>query len=200
MARAKSKVVTRAVKPPSSFVTIDASTQSLAFAFVVDGTVVQYGKVKFEGANLDEKIRDIALKTYAFFLKYKTDTIVIEDTVYINSPQTVTTLSKCHGALLAAAYLAGVKHTFKVSPIAWQSYIGTRLLTAPERARIKSQTPGRSASWYKAKERQIRKQKTIDTVNKRFGFGLSDDDIADACGLAIFSIENWKKVTTYAKK
>ena len=200
MARPKSKIVTSATKPPNSFVTIDASTQSLAFAFVRNGTVVEYGKVKFEGSNLDEKIRDISLKTYAFFLKYPTDTIVIEDTVYINSPQTVTTLSKCHGALLAAAYLAGVKHTFKVSPIAWQSHIGTRLLTAPERARIKSQAPGKSAAWYKAKERQIRKQKTISTVNEEFGFHLTDDDIADACGLAMFSVSCWKKVAAYAKK
>lgn len=185
---------------PNRFVSIDASTQSMAFSLVENGRVVEYGKIKYEGANLDEKINDIARKTHAFFLSYKIDTVVIEDTIYINSPQTVTTLSKCHGALLAAAYLAGVKHTYKVSPIAWQSHIGTRLLNQSERMKIKKDNPGKSASWYKSKERSIRKQKTINTVNDKFGFSIKDDDIADACGLAIFSVECWPKVVSYGRK
>jgi len=189
-----------APKAPSSYVTIDASTQSLAFAVFQDGTIVKHGKIKYVGATLDEKIRDIAEKTYAFFKSFPAKIIVIEDTVYINSPQTVTMLSKCQGALLASAYLAGVEHTYRVSPIAWQSYIGTRLLTDTERKKIISDNPGKSPSWYKARERAIRKQKTIDTVNNRFDFNLDDDDIADACGLAMFCDANWTKVMSYGKK
>ena len=200
MPRVSKSAIKTVTKQPDSFVAIDASTQSLAFAYVKNGVVVEFGKVKYEGSTVDEKIRDIAIRTYAFFLAYPTDTIVIEDTVYINSPQTVTTLSKCQGALLAGAYLAGVKHSYKVSPIAWQSYIGTRLLTTQEKALIKSKNPGRSAAWYKSKERSIRKNKTMDTVNERFGFSISDDDIADACGLAIFSVDCWNKVLSYGKK
>lgn len=185
---------------PSTFVSIDASTQSMAYALVKEGGVTEYGKIMYSGKNLDEKLKDIASKTYAFFKAYPIDTLVIEDTVYINSPQTVTLLSKCHGALLAAAYLAGVKHTYRVSPIAWQSHIGTRLLTTAEKAKIKRQFPNKSAAWYKSKERQIRKEKTMRTVNKRFGFDIDDDDVADACGLAIFSVECWPKVMSYGKK
>lgn len=194
------RVIKSISKAPGSFMTIDASTQSLAFAVVENGVVVKYGKLKYNGATLDEKIKDISKKTYSFFLSFPVETIVIEDTVYINSPQTVTMLSKCQGALLASAYLAGVEHTYKVSPIAWQSYIGTRLLTEAEQKKIKTSNPGKSASWYKSKERSIRKQKTIDTVNKKYGFGITDDDIADACGLAMFSISNWGKVLSYGKK
>ena len=185
---------------PRDFVTIDASTQSLAFAVVKNGKIVRYGKITYEGSNLDERIKDIAEKTRALFETLPTKTIVIEDTIFINSRQTVTTLSKCHGALLASAYLAGVKQTYRVSPIAWQSYIGTRLLTDAERKKIKVANPNRSASWYKTKERSIRKQKTIDTVNKRFKFNLTDDDVADACGLAIFCLSNWNKVLSYGRK
>lgn len=187
-------------RAPETFLAIDASTQSMAFALVKNGKVVEFGKVVYEGANLDEKIKDIANRTYAFFKAYRVKTIVIEDTVYINSPQTVTTLSKCQGALLAAAYLAGVEHSYKVSPIAWQSHIGTRLLTKSEKSAIKAAHPGKTASWYRSKERTIRKQKTMNTVNKRFGFSLTDDDIADACGLASFTIDAWPKVLSYGKK
>lgn len=191
--------LTRAVAP-KSFMTIDASTQSMAFSVVKNGEIVEYGKIRYSGSTLDEKVKDIAHKTYAFIKAHPVNIIVIEDTVYINSPQTVTLLSKCQGALLAAAYLAGVDHTYRVSPIAWQSYIGTRLLTPTEKAALKKQYPGKSASWYKAKERDIRKHKTIDTVNKRFDFALDDDDVADACGLAMFSMDCWTKVVTYGKK
>ena len=192
--------VTKTLKSPQSFVTIDASTQSLAFALITNGKLVKYGKIKYVGSTLDEKLKDISQKTYAFFNEFDIKTIVIEDTVYINSPQTVTMLSKCQGALLAAAYLAGVEHTYRVSPIAWQSFIGTRLLTDAERKKLKAENPGKSASWYKSKERTMRKHKTIATVNKKFGLDLYDDDIADACGLAIFCINNWNKVISYGKK
>lgn len=197
MARTIKTVKTKA---PARFMSIDASTQSLAFSLVENGHVIAYGKVKYEGSTLDERVKDVAQKTYAFFLSYPVDTVVIEDTVFINSRQTVTLLSKCHGALLAAAYLAGVQHTHRVSPIAWQSYIGNGLLTPAEKRAIKTATPNKSASWYKAKERSIRKQKTIDTVNKRFGFDINDDDIADSSGLAVFALENWQKVLSYGKK
>ena len=188
------------LKAPSRFISIDASTQSLAFSLVEDGVVVGYGKIKYEGHTLDEKVRDVAQKTYAFFKSYPVDTIVIEDTIFVNSRQTVTLLSKCHGALLASAYLAGVKHTHRVSPISWQSYIGNGLLSPAEKKIIKTKNPNKSQAWYKSKERETRKAKTMDIVNKRFGFSITDDDIADSSGLAIFAIENWGKVLAYGKK
>lgn len=189
-----------AQKPPTRFMTIDASTHSLAFAIVENGSIVEHGKLLYSGDNLDEKLNDIAHKTYIFMKEKKIQYVVIEDTVYINSTQTVTVLSKCQGALLAAAYLAGVKHTYKVSPISWQSYIGTRLFTKDEKLRMRQKFPNKSAAWYKAKERQLRKQKTIDTVNKRFNLSLTDDDIADSCGIAMFCMDQWPKILQYGKK
>ena len=44
---------------PRDFVTIDASTQSLAFAVVKNGKIVRYGKITYEGSNLDERIKEI---------------------------------------------------------------------------------------------------------------------------------------------
>lgn len=184
------------ITPPSSFVSIDASTNSMAFAIFKNGTISSYGKIKFNGGNINEKLKDISTKTKAFFDQLPDGTIiVIEDTIYTNSHNTAAQLAKAQGALLGGAFLAGAMKSYAVSPMAWQSYIGTRLLTPAEKAAIKKQFPNKSAAWYKAKERDIRKHKTIDTVNKRYNTNVNDDDVADAMGLATYAAHNWGKVT-----
>ena len=183
------------VAPPSSFVSIDASTNSMAFAIYTDGKIIRYGKIKFNGNNINEKMKDISNKTKAFFDKLPNGTIiVIEDTIYTNSHNTAAQLAKAQGALLGGAFLGGAKESHCVSPIAWQSFIGTRLLTAAEKAAIKKATPNKSAAWYKAKERDIRKHRTIDTMNKTYGTNVDDDDVADEMGIATFAASNWGKV------
>jgi Holliday junction resolvasome RuvABC endonuclease subunit len=167
----------------------------MAFAIYTDGKIIRYGKIKFNGNNINEKMKDISNKTKAFFDKLPNGTIiVIEDTIYTNSHNTAAQLAKAQGALLGGAFLGGAKESHCVSPIAWQSFIGTRLLTAAEKAAIKKATPNKSAAWYKAKERDIRKHRTIDTMNKTYGTNVDDDDVADAMGIATFAASNWGKV------
>jgi Holliday junction resolvasome RuvABC endonuclease subunit len=179
---------------PTSFCAIDASTNSLAFAYFVDGNLLHWGKIKYQGNNVYEKIADTSHKTVAFFNSFPVDVIVIEDTIFANSPKTAAQLAKCQGALLAAASMAGVKAVYAVSPVAWQNYVGTRLLNQQEKDEIKNTTPGKSNSWYKTREREIRKNRTIATMNERFDIGNSDNDIADAIGIGVYSMENWTKV------
>lgn len=182
--------------PPLSFVGIDASTNSMAFAIWENGKITRYGKVKFSGSNINEKMKDISVKTKAFFETIEDGIIiVIEDTIFTNSHNTAAQLAKAQGALLGGAFIGGAGKSYSVSPMSWQSYIGTRLLTPAEKAAIKKATPGKSAAWYKARERDIRKHKTIDTMNKRYGTTVDDDDVADAMGLATFAANNWGKVT-----
>lgn len=179
---------------PESFCSIDASTNSLAFAYFVNSNLKNYGKIKFQGNSVYEKIGDTAHKTMGFFNSFPVEVIIIEDTIFANSPKTAAQLAKCQGALLAAANLAGVKRVYAVSPVAWQNYVGTRLLTAEEKDAIKKATPDKSGSWYKTREREIRKNKTINTMNTMFDINISDNDIADACGIGVYCLNNWTKV------
>lgn len=190
---------------PRRLIAVDASSSSLAYAVVEVGEgieVLSHGKVFFGGSTPNERIRNAVTVSYELFLELSKTAkyVVLEDVVFINSPQTLATLAKTWGAIVGGATLAGMSGVYKVSPIAWQSYIGTRLLTKDEKDELKELYPGRKTSWYKNKERAIRKQKTIGTINNRFGLDISDDDIADACGVAIFSGENWGKVVQYGKK
>lgn len=181
-------------KAPNSFCAIDASTNSLAFAFFRNQDLISYGKIKFVGQNIYEKIGDTSHKTMAFFKEMPTENIIIEKTIFANSAQVAANLALSQGALIGGAQLGGVRHVYGIAPIAWQSYIGTRLLTTDEKKAIRTKNPDRSNSWYKAQEREQRKNKTINTINHKFDLKINDNDIADACGIGMYAIDNWARV------
>ena len=52
---------------PKTICSIDASTNSLAFAIFSDISLVAFGKINFQGANTYAKVKDAARKSYAFF-------------------------------------------------------------------------------------------------------------------------------------
>jgi hypothetical protein len=182
------------ISPPQNFCAIDASTNSMAFAYFENYKLKQYGKIKFSGEKIYDKIGDTANKVRLFFLSFPTENMLIEKTIFANSPLVAANLALSQGALIGAAKLGGVSNVYGVTPMSWQSYIGTRLLTKEEKDLIRSKSPGKSNSWYKNQEREQRKQKTINTVNKNFQINISDNDVADACGIGMFALDNWEKV------
>jgi hypothetical protein len=182
------------IDAPENFCAIDASTNSMAFAYFVNHKLEKYGKIKFSGDKIYDKIGDTATKVRSFFLSCPTENMLIEKTIFANSPLVSANLSLSQGALIGAAKLGGVSNVYGVTPMSWQSYIGTRLLTKEEKEEIRKRTPDKSNSWYKNQEREQRKRKTISTVNDKFNIKVDDNDIADACGIGIFALENWERV------
>ena len=179
---------------PKNICAIDASTNSLAFAYFNNGDLFSYGKIRFSGNSIYEKLGDTVYKTMEFFKAMPATHMIIEKTIFANSAQVAANLALSQGALIGGARVGGVKNIYGVAPMSWQSYIGTRLLTVDEKQKIRQSNLGKSNSWYKSQEREQRKQKTILTVNNRFNIKLNDNDIADACGIGIFVLENWEKV------
>ena len=178
---------------PRRFCAIDASTNSLAFAIFDNKKIVACGKIKFEGTTTYEKVADAAQKTKLFFDEFDFDTIVIEHTVFMNSPKTAAQLAMVQGALLGAASMSGVKNIGSVSPMTWQNFIGNKKLSKEEKAEIAKKNPGKSVSWFKNEERNIRKQRTIRFVNINYNKFLIDDDVADACAIGHWALHNWSK-------
>ncbi len=180
---------------PDSFVSIDASTTSLAFAYYKNQELAKYGKIKYFGNDVYEKIIDCSHKTKAFFNQFENiEYVVIEQVIYLNSPKTAANLAMSHGALIAAASLAGVSHVSSVSPMQWQNWAGNKRLTVEEKEKIKNNNPDKTASWYKSQERLFRKQRTIKFVNDKFNIKVDDDDIADSIAIGSWAIDNWNKV------
>ena len=179
---------------PKTICAIDASTTSLAFALFDNKKLTTVGKIKFEGTTNYKKVMDACAKTKAFF-EYSGgfEAIVIEHTVFMNSPKTAADLALVQGALLGAAGLTGTKIIGTVAPITWQNYLGNKRLTKEEQIDVRAKNPGKSDSWYKSYERQIRKERTIKLIEINYDKIINDNDVADACGIGHWAINNWNK-------
>jgi hypothetical protein len=179
---------------PNTICAIDASTNSLAFALYSKDTLGAIGKINFEGNNTYEKVMDAGKKVKAFLDFYNGfEAIIIEHTVFMNSPKTAADLALVQGAILGAAGQSGTKVIGRVSPITWQNYIGNKKISKDEQLFIRAQNPGKSLSWYKTYERMLRKERTIKFINTIYNKTITDNDVADACGIGHWAIKNWDK-------
>jgi Holliday junction resolvasome RuvABC endonuclease subunit len=181
---------------PKVICAIDASTNSLAFALfdTQQKTLGTIGKINFEGKDVYEKVIDAAIKIKAVFDYYGGfEAIIIEHTVFMNSPKTAADLALVQGAILGAAGQSGTKIIGKVSPITWQNFIGNKKLSKEEKFMVRATNPGKSESWYKTYERELRKQRTIKFININYDKNINDNDVADACGIGHWAMQNWEK-------
>ena len=108
---------------PKTICSIDASTNSLAFALfnTQEKILDTVGKINFSGNDTYQKVMDAGQKVKAFFDYYGGfEAIVIEHTVFMNSPKTAADLALVQGAILGAAGQSGTKTIGKVAPITWQ--------------------------------------------------------------------------------
>jgi Holliday junction resolvasome RuvABC endonuclease subunit len=183
-------------KLPKTICAIDASTNSLAFAIfdTQQKTLESVGKITFKGKDTYEKVMDAGQKVKLFLDLYGGfEAIVIEHTVFMNSPKTAADLALVQGAILGSAGQSGTKVICKVSPITWQNFIGNKKISKDEQLFIRSQNPGKSVSWYKTYERNLRKERTIKFININYDRTITDNDVADACGIGHWALKNWGK-------
>ena len=179
---------------PNTICAIDASTNSLAFAVYKNNDLSEIGKITFEGNDIYEKVMDAGAKVKAFFTYHGGfEAIVIEHTIFMNSPKTAADLALVQGAILGAAGQSGTKIIGKVSPITWQNFIGNKKISKEEQLLIRSKNPGKSVSWYKTYERNLRKERTIKFINTIYSKQITDNDVADACGIGHWTLSNWSK-------
>jgi hypothetical protein len=195
-----SKTKWGAESQPKTICAIDASTNSLAFALFVGNELESIGKISFEGNNIYEKVMDAGKKVKAFFDIYGGfEAIVIEHTVFMNSPKTAADLALVQGAILGSAGQSGTKIIGRVSPITWQIFMGNGKISKEEQLLIRSQNPGKSDSYYKAHERMLRKERTIKFININYDRTITDNDVADACGIGHWAVKNWDKAIGESK-
>jgi len=181
---------------PKKICAIDASTNSLAFSVFDTFTksIVTVGKINFEGKDTYEKVMDAGKTVKAFFDIYGGfEAIIIEHTVFMNSPKTAADLALVQGAILGSAGQTGTQIIGKVSPITWQNFIGNKKISKDEQVVIRYQHPGKSISWYKTYERNLRKERTIKYINTIYDRTITDNDVADACGIGHWALSNWDK-------
>ena len=165
---------------------IDASTNSVAFCLMENDIPVKWGKIEFTGADIYEKIYDAKRKVHAMLTELKSDYIAVEGAVLVRSPDAVIKLSYVYGVVIAELMASGAK-VITISPTSWQAFIGNKNPTKLEKDKLRFENPGHADSWYKAKMREIRKQRTVDYFNNKYNLQLDDFDVADSFGIAHYS-------------
>lgn len=165
---------------------IDASTNSIAFCLMENDVPLKWGKVELSGNDIYEKIYDAKKKMALMLDELKSDYIVVEGAVLVRSPDAVIKLSYVYGVVIAELMSTGAK-VITISPTSWQAYIGNKNPTKEEKAAIRLKHPGYADSWYKNQIRNMRKQRTADYFNKKYGLEVDDFDVADSFGIAHYA-------------
>jgi Holliday junction resolvasome RuvABC endonuclease subunit len=165
---------------------IDASTNSVAFCLMENDKPLKWGKIDFVGADIYEKIYDAKVKMHVMLDELKSDYIAVEGAVLVRSPDAVIKLSYVYGVVIAELMSTGAS-VITISPTSWQAYIGNKNPTKEEKAAIRLKSPGYADSWYKNQLRNMRKQRTVDYFNSKYGLSLNDFDVADAFGIAHYA-------------
>lgn len=174
--------------PETSVLGIDASTRSIAFCLYKNNKPVKWGEVFFDGGDVYERILDAKRKVRGIMNQIPSDFVAIEAAVMVRSANTGLKMAYIFGAIMAELISDGRK-VVEVHPITWQSFIGNKNFTKAQKEEVKKNFPGKSPTWYKAKIREIRKQKTIDFCQS-LGVTVESDNVADACGIGWYAINN----------
>ena len=165
---------------------IDASTNSIAFCLMENDIPVKWGKINLSGSDIYEKIYDAKVKTSVMLEELKADYIVVEGAILVRSPDAVIKLSYVYGVVIAELMASGAS-VITIPPSSWQAYIGNKNPTKEEKTAIRLKSPGYADSWYKNQLRNMRKQRTVDYFNNKYGLSLDDFDVADSFGIAHYS-------------
>lgn len=166
---------------------VDASTNTIAFCLMDGDKPVQWGEINFTGSNIYDRILDAKRKVHAYVAELDYDFIALEAAVMVRSAQTGLKMAYVFGAILGELVHDGVT-VKEVHPITWQSYIGNKNFTIAEKKAIRDEFPGKSDNWYKGKIRERRKEKTIKFV-RNLGINTTNDNVADAAGIAYYAIK-----------
>lgn len=175
------------------FVALDISTKFVAYSMWNGKELVQYGKIYVSGTG-DEGIGSLASAVMREFDGAGVDVVIYESAFLGNNVNVVKQLSKTTGSIIGAFSLIGVSQFLSVPPITWQTGIGVGKTSVKEKEALAKRFPGKSTSWLKNKDRENRKQKVIDFVNREYdkNFVMSDNDVADSIGIGHYALQTWK--------
>lgn len=169
-------------KPITRVMGVDCSSNSFAFSIFEHGTLTMWGEIDFKGRNLYERLGSGQRRISALRDQLQVDKIVFESAVYVQNKKTVILLAYSLGAALSPL-ISEDTAIDEIPPVVWQKAIGNMPFTKAEKAAVVKEHSDKSAAWVKDKIRNMRKQRTIDWVEKEFGVVVESDNVADAIGV-----------------
>lgn len=191
MGLAKTLKQKKTVSDSGRYLSIDSSSKSIAFAIFEKNNhanLVAAGKIKFPDG-MRQKLLVINASIKALFDFYpEIDHVIIEQTIYIQSPQTSRILSYIVGHIWGRC-LEFCSDVRDVEIMKWKSHIGYKNVSKAEKQAWEDKYGLTEAKKIAAKERKERTGKIIKT--KIAGIdNITDYDIIDAIAIGLWSIDN----------
>lgn len=171
---------------------IDCSTNSLAFSVFQGKKLVKFGEVYFKGDTVFHRAADARRKMQSLAKEFDVSFVAIEKTIFARSVDTAIKMAYVAGTVISCLVEEHAE-VIEIAPISWQSGIGNPNLTKAEKAKLKSDYPGKSKTWYQNKGREIRKNRTKAWVEKEFGLHIDSDNVTDAIGIGFHVSVNFAK-------
>ncbi len=178
-------------RPIQRVLGLDCSTKSLAFGIFDNQKPAGCGEIFFKGETLWERLKDAHYKVPLLVREgiFRADVVVFEGAILVgNNAKVGISLAYMYGACIASLMQEGMK-VQTVAPLTWQSYIGNPNLKPFEKAVLKSENPGKSASWYQSAGREMRKQKSLKFARQFFDIHTGSDNVGDACSIAWYGMK-----------
>lgn len=180
---------------PATIMGIDSSSKSIAISLYkreADSTIVLLDVAKFKFGDKDtmrDKLEKINAWIPAFMNKYgPIDNVVIEQTIYIQSPQTSRILSYIVGHIWGKC-LESCSNVIDVPIMTWKAFIGYKNVTKKDIALWTSEIGATDAKKKAAHERKYRTMKIMK--EKIIGIdGINDDDVMDALAIGYWACYN----------
>lgn len=174
-----------------TFLCIDSSSKSLAFAIYEkkeSARLISAGKINFP-ADMSNRLKVINGSVQAIFTAFpEINHVVIEQTIYIQSPQTSRILSYVVGHIYGKCleYCPDVRD---VEVMKWKSHIGYKNVSKIEKAAWEKQFGTTEAKKIAAKERKERTGKIIKEKIRNIDH-VEDYDIIDAIAIGLWAVNN----------
>lgn len=172
---------------------IDCSSNSLAYSVFKGNKLVSYGVVEFGSGNIYQRMGRAS--RYMTSLRKeigKLDAIYFESSAFIQNRRTVILLAYSYGAAISPLITPGTV-VEEVTAMAWQSAIGNKPFTKAEKEAVKREFPDKKPAWHTNHIRELRKQRTIEWVFKKYGVKTSNNDLSDAIAIGYYGAEAVKK-------
>ena len=162
---------------------IDASTNSLAYATVQGGKLIDHGEFFFEGKDINARLVDVNRKVTDNIKKFDVDFIVIEKAVMVRNIQVLIKMSEFFGAV--KSLILQNSDVYQIAPMDWQRAIDNPTITGKAKTEWCLKHPQyKTKSQIQQGIRKYRKQVTMDWVKKQFGIEVDNDNISDAIAIA----------------
>lgn len=168
---------------PKTVLGLDISTNSVGYCLNTKDGIKTFGEITFIGPTVFDRIADAQRRLQTEFPDIQYDMILFESAVYIQNKHTVIQLAYAYGAVIGALMKPHVL-VEEISPLIWQPAIGNKSFTADEKKQLRIDYPAKSKSWYAAKQREIRKDRTKDWVRETYGLSVHTDNQSDAIAIS----------------